>query len=71
MAINYQDDYVPLPQAATEMGIAYTTAYQYCTKGLLKGALRHNGTKWLVPKKTIKLFNDGKLIIKGAFRKKN
>lgn len=71
MALNFERDYTPLPKAAEEMGIAYSTAHQYCKEGLIDGAILFRGTRWMVANETIKLWKEGKVNIKGAFRKGN
>lgn len=69
--IDWQKDYTPLPQAAEKMHLAYSTAYRYCKKGLLAGAILFRGTRWLVSNDTIELWKNGEINIKGAFRKRN
>lgn len=69
MSIKWDDDYTPLPEAAEKMGLAYSTAHQYCKQDLLPGAILYRGTRWMVANKTIEAFNDGEINIKGAFRK--
>jgi predicted site-specific integrase-resolvase len=71
MAINFEKDYVPLRDAAEQMKIAYSTAHQYCTTGALDGVFLYRGTRWLVSKKTIELWNAGEISVKGAFRKRD
>lgn len=68
MSINW-DEYTPLVEAAEQMGIAYSTAHQYCKQDLLPGAILFRGTRWMIANATIEAFNDGTIIIKGAFRK--
>jgi hypothetical protein len=69
MSIDFEKDYIPLKDAAIEMGVAKSTLYQYCKMDLLDGAHLLRGTKWMIAKKTIDLWKNGKINIKGAFRK--
>jgi hypothetical protein len=69
MTLDFEKDYTPLREAAEQMGIVYSTAHQYCKKGLLAGAIKFRGTRWLVSNETIKLWKEGKVDIGGAFRK--
>lgn len=66
-----QEEYVPLKEAAYLMGVAYSTAHQYCIRDCLPGAIMRRGTRWFIHRKTIKAFNDNKISIKGAFGKGN
>jgi hypothetical protein len=63
------EDYTPLVEAAEQMGLAYSTAHQYCKQDLLPGAILFRGTRWFIADATIKAFNNGEINIKGAFRK--
>jgi len=71
MPLDLENDYTPLPEAAQLMGLPYSTAHQYCKEGALAGAILFRGTRWMVSKRTIQLWNDGKINIKGTFRKGN
>lgn len=66
-----QEEYVPLKEAAEQMGVAYSTAHQYCIRDCLPGAIMRRGTRWFIHRKTIEAFNDNKISIKGAFGKGN
>lgn len=71
MALDFEKNYTPLREAAEKMGIAYSTAHQYCKEGLLEGAILFRGTRWLVANETIRLWKNGEVNIKGAFRKRS
>jgi hypothetical protein len=63
------DDYVPLKEAAKLMGIGYSTIHAYVLRDKLPGAIQWKGTRWYIHKRTIEAFNNGKINVRGAFRK--
>ena len=63
-------DYLPLKQAAFEMGIAYSTAHVYAYLDLLPGAIKVRGTRWYIHRATIERFKNGSINVKGAFSRK-
>lgn len=66
--IDFENDYVTLKEAANQMGRAYSTLHVYAQMDLLPGAILRWGTRWYVHKETIRRFNNGEILIKGAFK---
>lgn len=69
MALDLENDYMSLPEAAKLMNLPYSTAHQYCKEGALEGVILSRGTRWMVSRKTIEAWNNGEINIKGTFRK--
>ena len=69
MSLNIEKDYAPLRDAAAQMNLAYSTLHQYCQAGKIDGAIFLHGTRWYVSNKTIQLWNEGEICVKGAFGK--
>lgn len=59
--------FASIKQAAIDTGLTYSTIYHYATNGFIDGAFQFAGIRWMIPRKWIKDYNDGKLDMSGAF----
>ena len=60
--------YVSVKNAADLTCLSISTIYAYLTKGLIEGAEKFEGTRWIIPRKWCNDYAEGKIEIKGAFR---
>jgi len=61
-------NFVSVKDAIELTGIKTSTFYSYLQKGAVDGAIRFDGTGWLVPKAWVERYNKGQIDLTGIYR---
>lgn len=56
-------------EAAKELDISVELLRMYLRKGIFKRSFKSAGTRWIIDRQDVEDFKQGKIEVKGAFRK--
>lgn len=60
MSIDW-DNFEKLTDLAKRLGIPYSTIHTWIANGKIPGAIKRNGTQWMIPLKMVKTIESGEL----------
>lgn len=62
------ENYMSVIDVSEQTQLHQSTLYAYLNKGLIKGAYKFAGTRWVIPVQWVEDYLMGKIEIKGAFK---